>query len=71
MFGDTPIGIVGRAFGGTLHSHSEIKAACAQKGPEGPLARLHSTDFSQNIRRIQIPGDRSLVAPWVWMTALH
>jgi hypothetical protein len=38
-FGDTPIGIVSRAFGGTLHSHSEIKAARAQKGPEGPFAR--------------------------------
>jgi len=43
----------------------------AQKGPEGPFARLLSTDCLQNIRRTYVPGDRSLVAPWVWMTALH
>jgi hypothetical protein len=28
----------------------------ARKGPEGPFERLHSTDCSQNIRRIQMPG---------------
>ena len=42
-----------------------------QKGPEGPFARLHSTDCLQNSSGIRISGDRSPVAPWVWMAALH
>jgi hypothetical protein len=43
----------------------------AQKGPEGPFARLPPTDYFKNINRCQAQSDLSQLAPWVWMTASH
>ena len=37
----------------------------AQKGPEGPFARLHHSDFLQDTNQCLTLGDHSPAAPWV------